>query len=233
MLALPPVFAKPLPSHTPFCPADNLCATVLIFYTLCSFFLYMRSRTRHGTQYGSFCTSGSTLTPSIIKLIDKLKSLGRVKPLFSTVLCFAGLVFSAFLWNRAAQYTEKTVQPIILPKDYVHNILFLAGTVILACYEEIVVRLFLPERAHCIALHLRQKRETAHKLQSMLYAAAEAIPIIVFALGHRYLGLYAALNAFTCAVILRVCMLVNERSLVPGCTAHILYNLTVFFILTH
>lgn len=233
MLALPPVFASPLPARTPFCPTDNLCASVLTFYALCSIFLYLRSRIRRGTHSVDFYTSGSPLAPSIIKLIDKLKSLGRVKPLFSTVLCFGALVFSAFLWNRAAQYTEKPVQPIILPKDYIHSILFFSSTIILACYEEIVFRLFLPERAQCIALHLRQKRETAHGLQSMLYTASEAIPIILFALGHRYLGLYAALNAFTCAVILRVCMLVNERSLVPGCTAHILYNLTVFFILTH
>ena len=54
-------------------------------------------------------------------------------------------------------------------------------------------------------------------------AAAELIPLALFALSHRYLGTPSVINALACGLVLRLCTL-KAGSLLPAVAAHTAYN---------
>ncbi|MCF0126639.1 MAG: CPBP family intramembrane metalloprotease [Clostridia bacterium] len=58
----------------------------------------------------------------------------------------------------------------------------------------------------------------------MVEIDCEIISLILFALGHIYLGLLAVINAAFAYFILRLCYK-KTGSLIPGITAHFIYNI--------
>ena len=51
----------------------------------------------------------------------------------------------------------------------------------------------------------------------------EIITIILFALGHKYLGIFAVINACIACVILRICY-IKTKNIFAGTIAHFMYN---------
>jgi len=60
------------------------------------------------------------------------------------------------------------------------------------------------------------------KTASFLFT--EAVPVLVFAFSHRYLGMPAVLNALIAGIFLRICFL-KSGSIFSGFAAHFLYNI--------
>ena len=113
---------------------------------------------------------------------------------------------------------------------------FVSGIIVLASYEEMLYRFFLPEKARRIVSlafadsfsAASDPEKTRHavrtaRISHVFYALAEVIPVALFALAHRYLGVYAVGNALCAAVILRTafCKKVPIGAL---CAVHAAYN---------
>ena len=86
-----------------------------------------------------------------------------------------------------------------------------------AFYEEVMYRLYLPEQLK------RFLKNTQNKI-TQIYIP-EIITIILFALGHKYLGIFAVINACIACVILRICYL-KTKNIFAGTIAHFMYNFT-------
>ena len=56
------------------------------------------------------------------------------------------------------------------------------------------------------------------------------IKIILFALAHKYLGIYAMINAFFACIVLRICY-IKTQNIITNTIAHFLYNITSLIIL--
>ena len=145
------------------------------------------------------------------------------------LLCFCALACSAALWNRIAAFAGENAVHAPLPDEAGRRFPFFSGIIVLACYEEMLYRFFLPEKARMIVSLVFSDPDSAH-VSRMFYALAEFIPICLFALAHRYLGIYAVGNALCAAVILRtaVCKKVPIFGL---CAVHAAYNAAMLIAL--
>lgn len=83
-------------------------------------------------------------------------------------------------------------------------------------YEEAVYRFFLPEALIWLTRNVKDRK--------MAIADCEIISMILFSLGHIYMGFFSVLNAALAYIILRYCFR-KTGSLVPGTMAHFAYNL--------
>ncbi|MBR5934449.1 MAG: CPBP family intramembrane metalloprotease [Treponema sp.] len=85
-------------------------------------------------------------------------------------------------------------------------------------YEEAVYRLYLPAALRTFTCKIQNKY--------FIYFI-EFICIVIFALGHRYLGWIAVIYAFSAGIILRYFTLKHGTILIPF-ICHALYNILVF-----
>ncbi|MCR4939391.1 MAG: CPBP family intramembrane metalloprotease [Treponemataceae bacterium] len=87
-----------------------------------------------------------------------------------------------------------------------------------ALYEELLYRQFLPDESLSMipSKHLR--------------LPVEILIVLLFALGHIYLGIWAVMNAFVAGCLLRF-FCVKTASFLSGFIAHFIYNLIVFFFM--
>ena len=193
VLALPPLFVPHQTGVVLHVPSLG----ALLFYALASLFLYLRA---WSTQ----------------------KALSGHHAAARLLLCFCALACSAALWNRIAAFAGENAVHTPLPDEAGRRFPFFSGIIVLACYEEMLYRFFLPEKARRIVSLVFSDPDSAH-VSRMFYALAEFIPICLFALAHRYLGIYAVGNALCAAVILRtaVCKKVPIFGL---CAVHAAYN---------
>ena len=104
-----------------------------------------------------------------------------------------------------------------------------SGIIVLACYEEMLYRFFLPEKARMIVSLVFANLDSA-RISRMFYALAEVIPICLFALAHRYLGIYAVGNALCAAVILRIAFC-KKLPIFVLCAVHAAYNAAMLIAL--
>ena len=81
-----------------------------------------------------------------------------------------------------------------------------------AYYEEVLYRLYLPAALGPFLGNARWAR-----------LMNEALPLMLFALAHRYLGWAAVLNAACCGAVLRLCLR-KTGGVATGTAAHFLYN---------
>ncbi len=117
-------------------------------------------------------------------------------------------------------------QKIIFPENFFYFANFLFGTFFAAFSEEVIYRFYLP-----FALKENVKNLSRGKLNSenskTLSLLFEFLSVCIFALGHRYLGILAVLNAFFSGLILRFCMIKTKSVFVPF-LIHSIYNFSVF-----
>lgn len=193
VLALPPLFVPQQAGAVLRVPS----AGALLFYALASLFLYLRARSTQKALSG-FCAAARLL------------------------LCFCALACSAALWNRIAAFAGENAVHAALPDETGRRFLFFSGIIILACYEEMLYRFFLPEKARRIVSLVFANPEPT-RISRMFYALAELIPICLFALAHRYLGVYAVCNALCAAIILRAAFW-KKAPIFGLCAVHAAYN---------
>ena len=146
------------------------------------------------------------------------------------VVCYCALIVSALFWNYIAKITGKTeLPPFNLPTTFNKRLLLFASAFVLASYEEMLFRFFLPERGLAIVKSIAAAYKKPE--QPVAVIAAELIPIVLFALAHRYLGLYAVCNALCAAVILRLA-LYKKLHIAVLCAVHSAYNITIFIVMS-
>lgn len=200
VLALPPLFVPQQAGAVLRVPS----AGALLFYALASLFLYLRARSTQKALSG-FCAAARLL------------------------LCFCALACSAALWNRIAAFAGENAVHAALPDETGRRFLFFSGIIILACYEEMLYRFFLPEKARRIVSLVFANPEPT-RISRMFYALAELIPICLFALAHRYLGVYAVCNALCAAIILRAAFW-KKAPIFGLCAVHAAYNAAMLIVL--
>jgi len=193
VLALPPLFVPQQAGAVLRVPSVG----ALLFYALASLFLYLRARSTQKALSG-FCAAARLL------------------------LCFCVLACSAALWNRIAAFAGENAVHAALPAETGRRFLFFSGIIVLACYEEMLYRFFLPEKARRIVSLVFANPESA-RISRVFYALAELIPICLFALAHRYLGIYAVCNALCAAIILRAAFW-KKAPIFGLCAVHAAYN---------
>ena len=214
VFVLPPIFShagsdfsgeKNIPSFLPL--------GALTVYAAAAVFLYLRSERRSKI----FGISEAFSFKRILSLVYKM------------VVCYCALIVSALFWNYIAKITGKTeLPPFNLPTTFNKRLLLFASAIVLASYEEMLFRFFLPERGLAIVKSIASAYEKPE--QPVAVIAAELIPIVLFAFAHRYLGLYAVCNALCAAVILRFA-LYKKLHIAVLCAVHSAYNITIFIAL--
>ncbi|MCR5218436.1 type II CAAX endopeptidase family protein [Treponema sp.] len=118
-------------------------------------------------------------------------------------------IFLPASFSQSSQSTALTVPGL-------KGILFLIMNVMAASYyEEVIYRQLLPQSFYLLS------ENKAFRL------SGEIFTLIVFALGHFYLGFIAVINAFICGIFLRLCR-IKTRSVSTGAAAHFIYNFTLF-----
>ena len=200
VLALPPLFVPQQAGAVLRVPSVG----ALLFYALAALFLYLRTRSTQKALSG-FCAAARLL------------------------LCFCALACSAALWNRIAAFAGENAVHAALSDETGRRFLFFSGIIILACYEEMLYRFFLPEKARRIVSLVFANPEPT-RISRMFYALAELIPICLFALAHRYLGVYAVCNALCAAIILRAAFW-KKAPIFGLCAVHAAYNAAMLIVL--
>ena len=137
--------------------------------------------------------------------------------ILATIFTFISLFIIAFILESVAFLTKQnqqnvTISPINSKKELFYCILKFC---LAAFYEEVIYRLYLPEQLK------RFFKNTQNKI-TQIYIP-EIITIILFALGHKYLGIFAVINACIACVILRICYL-KTKNIFAGTIAHFMYN---------
>lgn len=225
VFVLPPIFTLPARG---FSEGKNIPPSLsfggLIFYAAAAVFLYRRAERALAAVPGRF---------SIKKIFESL---------YKMIICYCALLTSALFWNYAAKITGNAELPsFIVPHAFDKRLLLYVSAIVLASYEEMLFRFFLPERGLALiksfilqdSYPADTEEVVAKKSQflSFLTAAAELIPIVLFALAHRYLGTYAVGNALCAAIILRLALYKNLH-IAALCAVHAAYNITIFIALS-
>ncbi len=133
------------------------------------------------------------------------------------LLCISQVIFNAI--GMFMHY--KPQEPSLHVTGAAGKMLCIFTMAAAAFFEEVIYRFYLP-----FAL-----RKTAGVLKNRIVMVifSEAAAALLFAFAHRYLGLLAVLNAFSCGILLRICALKSE-SLIPGFCAHFIYNLLTLLL---
>ena len=210
VLALPPLFVPQQTGAVLRVPS----AGALLFYALAALFLYLRARSTQKALSGHYAAAW-------------------------LLLYFCALTCSAVLWNLIASAASESsllenaagaaAVCALLSDTPGGTFRFVSGIIVLACYEEMLYRFFLPEKARMIVSLVFANPDSA-RISRILYALAEFIPICLFALAHRYLGVYAVCNALCAAVILRTAFC-KKVPIFGLCAVHAAYNAAMLIVL--
>ncbi len=142
---------------------------------------------------------------------------------FSVVTSFAllcMLLLNAKIWDLATILFSESQSEVTktISEGFLENAYIVFSLFVSALYEELLFRQFLPEGA------LRAVNTKIARI------CTEIAVVMIFALGHRYLGIWAVLNAFTAGCILRF-FCIRTGSFISGFVAHFVYNVIVLFLL--
>ena len=127
--------------------------------------------------------------------------------------------FFRFLSNHFSDLPETQFHKPGVFSEYIFCILnFLFS----AFYEETVYRFFIPE---CLSKLISEKIHN----RRLCFFITEGTALLLFALGHMYLGFLSVLNAAFAYIVLRF-VFRKSGSLLPGTSGHFAYNLFQLFI---
>ncbi|UTC77714.1 CPBP family intramembrane metalloprotease [Treponema sp. OMZ 799] len=124
--------------------------------------------------------------------------------LFEFIFIFIIFVLPPMLNNRAFTSPPQ-------PEGVFYILLFISKIVFFAAYEEILYRIYLPYRIKSFY----GKNPQAFK---SYITASEILPIIFFALAHRYLGLFNVLYAMAAGIIFRILYILIQKKFGTKCS---------------
>ena len=148
------------------------------------------------------------------------------KPFFiyssNSLICFGTLCLSSVFFEGLS-YSLKIdsgIQKVVFPDSVFGFINFFFGVIFAAFSEEVIYRFFLPPAFN----ELLSKKLSKYPRLWILY---EGIPLMLFSLGHLYLGFFGFLNALFCGFALRFCMIKTKSLWIPF-VIHSAYNFLSF-----
>lgn len=138
-----------------------------------------------------------------------------------TTLTF-GIIFSAgMIFNIIAWFTDVKDPYFTLPSGKIQYFYVIFAFVLAAFNEEVLYRFYIPEQIFSLC--------SARLNEKVSFWISEIISMALFALGHRYRGILAVVNAAIAYAVLRICFK-KSKSIVPGTIAHMLYNILSFIL---
>ncbi len=152
------------------------------------------------------------------------------KSFIYTFCLLLALLINAFFWNFIAiKFNINSTIELGFNK-FNFFILFnlFIGTILAATYEEFLYRFYVPKVAEHISIFFNDRY--GKKIANITLVVLELIIIILFALGHSYIGIISVLNAFCAGIMLR---LFTKKISVPiyVISAHSFFNLIQYFLL--
>lgn len=191
--------------NAPSSTANSLVSTGITLLILL-FFIFQYVRSSEKTDKGK----GSLLIKPQTPLLKKISGYALI-----TVIMFTALAVNDFICVKLALHVSgEGVLPELVasgnPGDVAITVISL---IISASFEELTYRWMFPWCLESI-LPLR--------------IPVEVISVCMFAIVHLYLGWFAVLHALIAGILLRLCFL-KSGSLIPGCIAHALLNLSAFY----
>lgn len=214
--AIPPVFSTGEAEYSPAAPVLAL----FVHAALCA---YIICKTKLSNEKAHVNTAK----------IDTAFVLRRAA---AAILALCMLMANSFAWNAAASAiassgvfsAEQSEFVKIVPEgaaDIAYSVLSLF---VAALYEELLYRRFFPGELKYV-FESDSPIGAKPQLSKILRIAFELAIILLFALGHRYLGVWAVLNAFTAGCVLRF-FCIRTGSVISGFVAHFAYNLLMLFV---
>lgn len=146
------------------------------------------------------------------------------------ILCLSSVIF------ESASYFFRIgggIQKVIFPSSLFGWINFFFGVFFAAFFEEVIYRFYLPRAFREILLkRLTGKKKASEKMfdNQRLSVLCEGLALLLFGLGHVYLGVLGFLNALVCGAVLRFCMIKTKSLWIPF-GIHAVYNFLSFLIL--
>ena len=136
-------------------------------------------------------------------------------------LCFGVLcVFSALLHVAAFLLPSGKPMDVIFPSGLKWFVCILT-LFFSAFYEEALYRIFVPE--YLLSIFTKDMRINSAKAKKITSHACELFALILFALSHRYLGVFSVVNAAFAHTVFRF-FLKKDKNLFITVFAHFLYN---------
>lgn len=144
------------------------------------------------------------------------------------ILCLSSVIF------ESASYFFRIgggIQKIIFPSSFLGWINFFFGVIFAAFFEEVIYRFYLPRAFREIfgKIKIFRNSDVAQNNQR-LSVFCEGLALLLFGLGHIYLGILGFLNALVCGAALRFCMIKTKSLWIPF-GIHAIYNFLSFLIL--
>ena len=146
------------------------------------------------------------------------------------ILCLSSVIF------ESASYFFRIgggIQKVIFPSSLFGWINFFFGVIFAAFFEEVIYRFYLPRAfREILQKRLAGKKKASEKMfdNQRLSVFCEGLALLLFGLGHIYLGILGFLNALVCGSALRFCMIKTKSLWIPF-GIHAVYNFLSFLIL--
>ena len=142
----------------------------------------------------------------------------------NSLVCFGFLCLCTALLEIIAYFSgiDSGIKNIAFPDSVFGKLNFLFGVIAAAFSEEMIYRFYLP----------RSFKEMLSKKfgnNRRLSVVCEVLALLLFSLGHLYLGILGFINAVLCGAALRLCMIRTKSLWIPF-IIHALYNLLSFLI---
>ena len=165
--------------------------------------------------------------------------LREKKPFFVYSSCalvsFGILCLSSVIFETISYFFEigGGIQKVIFPSSFLGWINFFFGVFFAAFFEEVIYRFYLPRAfREILQKRLTGKKKASEKMfdNQRLSVFCEGLALLLFGLGHIYLGILGFLNALVCGAALRLCMIKTKSLWIPF-GIHAVYNFLSFLIL--
>ncbi len=159
---------------------------------------------------------------------EENKDTGRVTFFLQqgqALVTFGGLLVCAGLLELTARFILGADSSTVLlpPKNAFGWVNAVFGTISAAFYEEVLYRVYLPDRAKKIFARQKNHESNDESRQKKKAWLCEIFVLILFALAHRYAGWLSVANALAGGILLRICYK-KTGALWTNLSAHIAYN---------
>jgi membrane protease YdiL (CAAX protease family) len=150
----------------------------------------------------------------------------------STLVTFGILCLSSVIFETVAYFfrIDGGIQKVIFPSSFLGWINFFFGVIFAAFFEEVIYRFYLP-RAFREIFGKKKIFRNSDIVQNnqRLSVLCEGLALLLFGLGHVYLGFLGFLNAIVCGAVLRFCMIKTKSLWIPF-GIHAVYNFLSFLV---